>query len=195
MNDILIKFIEKIQLGKIDLYNEFGVQFELAIFLRALPELIEYKIELERPIGHFGIKKTQNIPKKEIDIVIYNENRRYGIEIKFSNNGQVPIQMFKFCEDICFLEHLKKNGFDDCFSLVIVDRNDFYKKKRNENGIYKFFRNEKEMITGKIICPTGKDKGKEIEISGQYKPIWSQLIGKYFGYLIKISSAKNHFKL
>ena len=66
MKEYLNKFIEKIRNREIDLYNEFGLQFELALYLRSLNEFIDFKIELERPINHFGIVKTSEIPKKEM---------------------------------------------------------------------------------------------------------------------------------
>ena len=106
MKEYLNKFIEKIRNKEIDLYNEFGLQFELAIYLRNLNEFNDFKIELERPINHFGIVKNLEIPKKEIDVCIYNNNvLKTAIEIKVSTNGQVPLQLFKFCEDICFLNN------------------------------------------------------------------------------------------
>jgi len=96
MELLLFEFIQKIKDREIDLYNECGIQFELALFLRSIARLKDFKIDLERPIGHFGIKKTVEIPKKEIDLCVYNfhTKEKYGIEIKFSNNGQVPLQMF-----------------------------------------------------------------------------------------------------
>lgn len=49
-------FINKISDGKIEVYNEFSVQFELAIFLREiLPSNL--KIQLERNIEYFNLKK------------------------------------------------------------------------------------------------------------------------------------------
>ena len=183
----LLMFVEKIKKGEIDLYNEFGLQFELAIYLRGLDRFNGFKIELERPIGFFGIQKTNSIPKKEIDLCAYNPRtkERYRVEIKFSNNGQVPLQMFKFCEDICFLEHLKQNNFKKCYSLVVVGTDGFFQKKVKVDGIYKYFRGD-TTIHGTIICPTGIEKGKEIFISGSYKPIWNRLTDTAYYYLLAI---------
>jgi hypothetical protein len=189
MESELLEFIQKIKDREIDLYNEYGIQFELALFLRSKGRLKDFKIELERPIGHFGIKKTVDIPKKEIDLCVYKKNgqgqEKYGIEIKFSNNGQVPLQMFKFCEDICFLEHLKKNGFKQCFSFVVVGSDNFIKPKTKNDGIYEYFRGDR-IITGSVICPTGPDKGKVIIIENQYKPEWKTLSDSTYYYLLKI---------
>ena len=44
MKEYLNKFIEKIRNREIDLYNEFGLQFELALYLRNLTEFNDFKI-------------------------------------------------------------------------------------------------------------------------------------------------------
>lgn len=180
-------FIDKLKNADYDIYNEFGIQFELAMFLRSLEKFKNYKIELERPIGHFKIKKSIEIPKKEIDLCIYNEskNEYFAIEIKFSKHGQVPLQMFEFCKDICLLEHLKKNNFKNCYSIVIVDRTDFFQAKNKSEGIYEYFRGEK-FINGIIVCPTGKQKGKKILIDKFYKHKFEKLDEKHFYSLVKI---------
>lgn len=188
LEDLLIDFISEIKSGNIHLYNEYGLQFELAIFLRKQIILQEYKIELERPISHFGIQKNNSITKKEIDIVIYTHDKtsKFAIELKFSNNGQVPLQMYKFCEDIAFLESLVSNGFTKGFTLVLVDRDDFTKQKTKSEGLYNIFRGEMA-LNGLVICPTGKEKGKELKISGVYKPKWEPLLdNSYYYYLMKI---------
>jgi hypothetical protein len=191
MKEHLNKFVEKIKKGEIDLYNEFGLQFELALFLRNLKELEDYKIELERPINYFGIKKSNSIPKKEIDICIYKENiLKSAIEIKVSTNGQVPLQLFEFCKDICFLEQLMNGKFESAYSLVLVNSDYFYKSKNKKDGIYAFFRGENKMpINGIIECPTGKNKGKQISISNSYEIVWAELINDFKFYLIKIKKA------
>lgn len=52
----LHRFMAEVSSGNIEIYNEFSIQFELAIFLRkVLPK--EYKIQLERNIGYFGLEK------------------------------------------------------------------------------------------------------------------------------------------
>jgi hypothetical protein len=188
MKEHLNRFIEKIKNREIDLYNEFGLQFELAIYLKSLNEFNGYKIELERPINHFGIIKTTEIPKKEIDICIYNNDiLKTAIEIKVSTNGQVPLQLFKFCEDICFLEQLMNSNFEYAYSLVLVNSDDFYKTKNKKDGIYQYFRGEnKTELNGTIECPTGKEKGKLIKISNTYKIVWTELINDFRFYLMEI---------
>lgn len=187
MKEYLKKFIEKIRNREIDLYNEFGLQFELALYLRGLNEFKDFKIELERPVNHFGIIKTSN-SKKEIDVCIYkNDFLKTAIEIKVSTNGQVPLQLFKFCEDIYFLEQLMNSNFECAYSLVLVNSDDFYQAKRKKDGIYQYFRgNNKSILTGKIECPTGKEKGKLITITNSYQIIWTELCDDFKYYLLEI---------
>lgn len=188
MKKHLQNFIKQIKEEKIDIYNEFGIQFELALFLRNLQEFKGYKIELERPINHFGIKKSQSIPKKEIDLCIYKENQFLAaVEIKVSKNGQVPLQLYKFCEDICFLEQLMQGQFESAYALVLVNSDTFYQSKHKNDGIYSYFRGDNtRSINGKITCPTGKDRGSSINIANEYKVVWHELVDKWKFYLLEV---------
>ena len=74
---LLEEFIKEIQSGNIEIYNEFSLQHELGIYLRkALPA---YKVEFERNVKFFNISNTV---KKEIDIVVYDDNVKFAIELK-----------------------------------------------------------------------------------------------------------------
>ncbi|WML29353.1 hypothetical protein RCG24_15465 [Neobacillus sp. OS1-32] len=90
----LVGFMNMVSDGTIEIYNEFSIQFKLAIFLRAnLP--IDYKIQLERNINYFGLDK-EHFLKKEMDIVVFNPatEEKHCSEIKYPTNGQYPEQMF-----------------------------------------------------------------------------------------------------
>lgn len=71
-------------------------------------------MQFERNTKFFGILGTV---KHEIDIVIYNENEKYTIDLKYPINGQYPEQMFSFVKDIKFMEGLKNAGFDSTYCL------------------------------------------------------------------------------
>lgn len=137
-------FIKKLQNNEVDIYNEFSLQHELGIYLRNV--LPDYKIEFERNIGFF---KLTNTVKKEIDIVIYNDHKKYAIELKFPRNGQYPEQMYSFVKDIRFMEELKQKGFDNTYCLTFVDDKNFYSGKKTD-GIYSFFRAEKISVERSI---------------------------------------------
>ena len=157
-------FIEELKEGKIEVYNEFSLQHELGIYLRnALPN---YKVEFERNVKFFQITNTI---KKEIDIVIYNDNEKYAVELKLPLNGQYPEQMYSFIKDIRFMEELKQNGFDNTYCLTLVDDKNFYDGKKIDS-IYSFFRASKT-ISGTIKKPTGKEI-QSITLSNEYKISW-----------------------
>lgn len=175
----LVEFINQISNGSIEIYNEFSIQFELAIFLRAnLPK--EYKIQLERNINYFGLDKGHFL-KKEMDIVVFNPSteEKHCIEIKYPTNGQYPEQMFSMCKDIKFLEELVDAGFSDSYCLVVVNDPLFYSNK-GEEGIYRLFRKEKR-LKGTIQKPTGK-KDIRYHLNHEYKIEWNNISGaeKYF---------------
>ena len=68
--EILInEFMNLVATGEAEVYNEFSLQHELGIFLRA--KLTGYKVQFERNTKFFGITGTI---KHEINIVIYNDN-------------------------------------------------------------------------------------------------------------------------
>ena len=71
---LLNDFMTLVGIGEIEIYNEFSLQHELGIFLRA--NLTGYKVQFERNTKFFGVQGTT---KHEIDIVIYNDLERYAI--------------------------------------------------------------------------------------------------------------------
>ena len=169
IQNIIHDFITKIKNNEIEIYNESSIQHELAIFLRQ--ELKDYYIQLERNISYFNLDKQQ-FEKKEIDLVIFNEDKsvKTAIELKFPKNGQYPEQMFSFCKDMKFLEQLRDNGFQNNLFIAFADDNNFWNDKGKEGTIYYKFRNTKT-LSGQIIKPTGT-KDKIIELNGEYKIEW-----------------------
>lgn len=157
------------QENKIELYNEFSLQYELGVFLRN--KLNGYKIQFERNINFFGIKKDDFV-KKEIDIVVYNELEKCAIELKFPRNGQYPEEMYSFVKDIKFIEQLKKSGFSQAISVILTCDKCFWSGEKID-GIYGYFRSGKK-LNGKIYKPTGKNKNDDyIDIEGHYIVHWS----------------------
>ena len=63
---LLNDFMTLVGTGEIEIYNEFSMQHELGIFLRA--NLTGYKVQFERNAKFFGIRGTV---KQEIDIGSY----------------------------------------------------------------------------------------------------------------------------
>ena len=167
---ILDDFISQITKGKIEIYNEASVQYELAIFLREVIPKKYYKIQLERNVSYFKLEKKK-FKKKEIDIVLFNsiKTRKFAIEIKYPLS-EVPIQMYKFCEDIKFLEQLKESGFTDNFFLAITPRSNFWGDRGKTGTIYEKFRKEKELY-GTIKNQIGDSK-EEVTLKGRHKINW-----------------------
>ena len=173
---LIKEFFEYIETHKIELYNEFSFQHELGIFLREKHR--RYSVQFERNVSHFNIKDTI---KKEIDIVIYDKEKententeRYAIELKYPRHGQYPERMFKFVQDIKFMEQLKEQGFKQTCVVALVEQKSFYTGKSND-GIYEYFRGGKQ-INGVFEKPTGFEKGLiRIDIKGKYDVSWESL--------------------
>lgn len=167
----------------IEIYNEFSLQHELGIFLRK--KLPDYRIQFERNVSNFT--PDNKTIKKEIDITIFNEDKseKYAIELKCPLNGQFPEQMYSFVKDIKFMEELKSRGFTKTATVTLVSDRPFYEGRNNE-GIYKFFREERS-IYGSIFKPTGVGKNEDsITLSSRYDFIWQDLSEGRKYYIIEI---------
>ena len=162
--ELLQNFVKEIQAGTIEVYNEFSVQHELGIYLRN--HLSDYKVQFERNIHSFDVDEAV---KKEIDIVVYNDEEKYAIELKYPRNGQYPEQMYSFVKDICFMEEMKAAGFDQTYCLTLVDNHNFYRGKK-QDGIYAYFRCGKKLC-GTILKPTGDDMNS-LTLRNEYQIVW-----------------------
>ncbi len=171
------EFFEYLCENEIEIYNEFSFQHELGIFFRdkfrkECEDGQDYKIEFERNAKkHFHINYSMfndEKIKKEIDISIYkyDHSLQYAVELKFPLNGQYPEQMFNFIKDVRFMQELvNQNKFQKTYCITLVyasgkGRPFYVGNNEGSRGvdIYKYFRGEKELLTGKIAKPTGGDK-------------------------------------
>lgn len=177
IDKLIPEFMALVENGKVEVYNEFSLQHELGIFLRA--NLTGYKVQFERNTKFFGIQGTV---KHEIDIVVYNDSERYAIELKYPLNGQYPEQMFSFVKDIKFMEELKEYGFTTTYCLTLVEDKNFYSGQK-QDGIYAFFRGEAP-VHGEIKKPTGK-KDDEVCVKGKYRVSWRICADKRY-YILEI---------
>ncbi|QJW89871.1 hypothetical protein HNV11_11030 [Spirosoma taeanense] len=179
--ELIVDFLNYCRDEQVELYNEPGLQHEMAIFLRQKLHGTGLKIQLERNVSFFTVQKT-NVRKREIDIVIYTPDKSHKtvIELKYSTRqqGKVPERMFEVCEDLMFLEQLKALGFDRCFSLFLADNKDFWAGKGVVSP-YKFFRPPFDCLCGQIMKPTGKDEEKKalktVTLNHSYNLAWKDL--------------------
>lgn len=184
LKQLILDFRNYSEFEKTDLYNEFSFQHELGIFLRN--NLHGYKVQFERNVTYFGISKNSTI-KKEIDIVIFNEDKseKYAIELKFPRNGEYPEQMYAFAKDVWFAEQLRDNGFTHTCVVVLVEDAKFYSGSKTE-GIYQYFRGSVP-LSGVVYKPTGNGKGTEpIELRGVYHINWDNFDATRKYYIITI---------
>lgn len=184
------EFFEKIGREEVIVYNEFSLQHELGIFLR--DRVRDNLVQFERNISFFDIPK-ENSEKKEIDISIFSKDKKKldcAIELKFPRHGQYPEQMYSFCKDISFMEHIKLNGFSNTFVLILVDDPLFYTGDYSKSP-YSYFRSDCP-LSGVVTKPTGK-RDSILKIQGSYKIIWQQILDslKFSIIEIKVKSSKN----
>ncbi|GMO70115.1 MAG: hypothetical protein Ta2A_18660 [Treponemataceae bacterium] len=140
----------------------------------------------ERNIEYYNLN-SHDFSKKETDIIIEQDNDLHiAIELKMPMNGQVPEQMFKFVEDIKFLEELKATGiFGKCYFIVVTNDSNFWHGSKSD-GIYSFFRNE-QPLKGKIYKPTGNKKKKDFhQISGEYHIKWNSVNSNFRYFSVEV---------
>lgn len=162
-------------------YLEATFQFKLMMKLtKSFPE---DSILPERNIEAYGLDKS-DFTKKEIDLVVESDAERGAIELKMPMNGQVPEQMFKFAQDIQFLEQLKRsNQFKYC-ALVAVTNNSNFWSGRDLDGIYAPYRTTAPLV-GTVLKPTGKGKGEQsYKLNGSYRIKWVPLPQSPFRFFI-----------
>jgi len=163
-------FFSCVAKDEIEIYNEFSLQHEYGVYLRARLSPT-FKVQFERPVSFFGLVRSDFV-KKEIDLAVFSTDlsEKYAFEFKYPRSGQYPEQMFKACQDIRFLEQLCHSGFVRCFFVMVADDPLFY-ESGGKTGIYRHFRTSVP-IHGHIQKPTGA-KDDAVEISGNYQVIWN----------------------
>ena len=183
LNGQIADFAQAVADGAIEIYNEFSLQHELGIYLRA--QLVGCRVQFERHVSHFKLAKSL-FEKKEIDIVVTSSigERLSALELKYPRNGQVPESMFSFCKDIAFLEQLVSSGFQSAYFLAVADDKLFY--SGNNKGIYGLFRGGMP-ITGTIIKPTGA-KDSQVTINGSYSASWLPISGDTRFLLVQVGN-------
>lgn len=171
------QFFSSIQQNRIELYTEFGLQHELAIFLRL--NFSDLKVKLEYPTKNI-LNPLPILLKKEIDIFITDSfGKRFVIELKVpKENCGVPFEMYRAIEDVKFLEQLKQNNLDNCYSILVSNNEAFWKSKRAKAPIYNFFNSEQVNISSLELAhlPNFLQKNGPIILDKKYHGIWENCI-------------------
>lgn len=177
----LHEFFVHAQENRLEMYNEFSFQHELGLFLRA--QFPGYKVEFERNVSFFF--RSPRTVKKESDIVLYDVSRgeRYAIELKMPMNGEYPEEMYKFVEDIKFMEQLKALGFTHTYAVTLVEDRLFF-EGGSLSGIYQYFR-AAHPLCGTVKKPTATT-AECISLEGSYMIDWRTLGGSRKYYVVEI---------
>lgn len=178
--------------GKV--YNEFSLQFELAWHIHQhFGDDGSRDVFFERNVMNiFNLPKkkeeeSKGFSKKETDLSIATVSKdgcnpletECSIELKYPTNGQVPVQMFLFIKDICFLEEQKKRGVSECYAVWLVDDplfTDSASRRCSRKGIYAYFR-AGESINGDFFGKKNKDGNiDKVTVDGTYTVKWKDAI-------------------
>jgi hypothetical protein len=175
---------------KFDNYtSEFTFQFRICRFLDSMNMANE--IELESNIQRYNFPQ---LIKKEIDIDFIDlKGKKIAMELKFVRDlGSFNIGMYKFCEDVKFLEQLVQNGFDSGFALIFTTIEKIYTRSNKEmkprnpenTALYCSFR-EKFQISGSLSIKTG-NLNQSILLKGKYDLNWEDFLGNIKVCVVKV---------
>ncbi|MDB4205023.1 hypothetical protein N9764_05655 [Polaribacter sp.] len=151
-------------------------------------------IELESNINRYGLEK---FTKKEIDIEYYNNDDIHScIELKYiRDKGSYNIGMFRFYEDIKFIEELIESGkFQNGYCLLFTSIKELYTtpnrklnpKNRENLKLYELFRIKKQ-LWGTVSIKTGR-LDKSISIKGKYNLNWFDFDNGIKSCIVEISA-------
>ena len=170
----------------VKIYNEFSFQFELGIYLRSKGYKVEFEKNVEDVIKNYKntvISKKINEAKKEIDLVIYNNNEeKFAIELKYPRNGAYPetFKMFKkdkeFIDELCNSKYWAGEEFKDGWSFILADNKNYFYLTGKEDpkgpnyGLYTTYREKKNSTNRKwkdtnIIADKGYKKNNRDTIN------------------------------
>lgn len=177
MIDRINQFFTSIQQTPIELYSEFGLQHEIALFLKTnFPDLT---VRLEYPTTRI-FNSSNKFLKKEIDIyVITSSGQRYVIELKMpKDNGGIPKAMYHAIEDVKFLEQLRQSNINGCYSILATSCTAFWQAPRADTGIYNFFNGQQVTIQSIDLpqLPIFLHTKGQIQLAKVYKAKWQDYV-------------------
>ena len=190
LEKLIHKFVVYAKKKKIHLYNEAGLQFELAFYLKSVLDEKIYKIQLERNIGDVTNIDSTKFIKKEMDIFIQNKEteEKYCIELKLPNKGAYPRRMSQAFKDVKFLEelnHLAK--FSGGLLFFTTPLKPFWSGKHNGKGVYNCFRKAhmfEKLNSGET--PNFIKNKNVFEIEGCYSFKWKTFMKEYEYFTVVI---------
>ena len=141
MIDKLIQFFKEIPENRLELYNEAGLQHELAIFLRyKFPEL---EVKLEYPTMK-AFDGENSLLKKKMDLYVSSKDGlNYVIELKAPlGDGGVPNSMYKALEDVKFFEQVGSNRIKGGYAIFASPAQAFWNSPRTNGDLYRMFNGE-----------------------------------------------------
>ena len=156
-------------------YNERSLQLEIGCYLRRKGYQVQFErtFKAERPSG------SSKTPKTNLDLFIASQGEVAGIELKVPLNKRHPETLFDYCADLEFVEALMRAGQVQ-FGLCLMVTNDrvFWEDSGRGSTIHNFFRREGEVLSGKILKPTGA-RDTCVVLTGRYTPArhWKPMRG------------------
>ena len=177
MLDKINQFFESINYSRIELYCEFALQHEFAIFLKK--NFQDLTVRLEYPTSRI-FNPLPQLLKKEIDLYVTNQKEeKFVIQIKMpKNDSGIANQMYEAVRDIKFLEQMKHNHMNGCFAILMTSNSSFRQAPEANAGIYQLFNGEQINIQSlrQIEMPTILHNKEDVRLSRNYNTLWNNYV-------------------
>lgn len=175
MRPIIDHFFNHITANPIELYSEFGLQHELALFVRM--NYADHKVRLEYNVKRIN-QNLVNLVKWELDLHVTSSNGETSvIEFKMpKSDSGTPVEMYSAIKDIKFLEQLE-NVVDNRYAILVTNNVAFWNAPRANANIYHFFNGNEINISSLLHehTPAFLHNKEEIILNNQYHAAWQEL--------------------
>jgi hypothetical protein len=175
MRPIIDHFFYHITANPIELYSEFGLQHELALFVRM--NYADHKVRLEYNAKRIN-QNLVDLVKWELDLHVTDSNGVTSVvEFKMpKSDSGTPAEMYSAIKDIKFLEQLE-NVVDNRYAILVTNNRAFWDAPRANSEIYNFFNGNEVNISSLLQehTPAFLHSKEEIILNNQYVAPWQGL--------------------
>ncbi|MFY7741536.1 MAG: hypothetical protein ACOVQR_02735 [Flavobacterium sp.] len=175
MRAVIDHFFNHINANPIELYSEFGLQHEMALFIRMTYP--NYRVRLEYHVRRIN-PNLINLVKWELDLFVTEPDGNTSVvEFKMpKSDSGAPAEMYSAIKDVKFLEQLE-NVVDNRYAVLVTNNVAFWNAPRATSDIYHFFNGDEVNISSLLHQHTPaflRDK-PELILNNTHNAQWQEL--------------------
>lgn len=175
MRAVIDDFFNHISANLIELYSEFGLQHEMALFIRM--NYPEYKVRLEYHVKRIN-PDLVGLAKWELDLYVIEPNGATSVvEFKMpKSDSGTPAEMYSAIKDVKFLEQIE-DLVDNRYAILVTNNLAFWNAPRATSFIYHFFNGNEVNISSLLHqhVPLFLHDKPELILNNNYSAMWLEL--------------------